>query len=426
VSIHATSDLAVLGGDPVRSAPFPDAPPVGREEADAVQRVLETGVLSRFLAAWGPDFLGGPEVQALERSWAERFGVPYAVSVNSATSALYAAIQAAGCGPGDEVIVSPYTMAASATCALVSGAVPVFADIDPATLCLDPASIRARLTPRTKAIVVVHLLGCPADMDAIMAIAREHGLVVIEDAAQAPGGTLGGRTIGTIGDVGVFSLNYHKTIHSGEGGVAVTRDARLAERLRLVRNHGEVVTGREGGPDQPDLLGFNYRMTEVEAAIAHVQLGKLDALTEPRIAHAHRLNARLAGLPGLTVPHEPAGARHVYYLYGLRYDAAVTGVPRERVVEAVRAEGIPLAQGYVKPLYLEPYYQERRGSCAFNCPRYEGDVSYGRGLCPVAERLHERELITTNLCHAGLSEADVDDVAAAFEKVFERIDALRG
>jgi dTDP-4-amino-4,6-dideoxygalactose transaminase len=115
----------------------------------------------------------------------------------------------------------------------------------------------------------------------------------------------------------------------------------------------------------------------------------------------------------------------VYYLYGLRYDAAVTGVPRERIVEAVRAEGIPLAQGYVKPLYLEPYYQERRGSCAFNCPRYEGDVSYGRGLCPIAERLHERELITTNLCHAGLAEGDVDDVAAAFEKVFERLDALR-
>ncbi len=251
--------------------------------------------------------------------------------------------------------------------------------------------------------------------------------MVIEDAAQAPGGTLGGRTIGTIGDIGVFSLNYHKTIHSGEGGVAVTRDARLAERLRLVRNHGEVVTGRAGGPDQPDILGFNYRMTEVEAAIAHVQLGRLDALTEPRIAHAHRLNARLAGLPGLTVPREPAGARHVYYLYGLRYDAAAAGVPRERVVEAVRAEGIPLAQGYVKPLYLEPLLPGAAGLVRVQLPPLRGRRELrpgplpGRGAPARARADHAPTSATP-----ASREADVDDVAAAFEKVFEHLDALRG
>jgi dTDP-4-amino-4,6-dideoxygalactose transaminase len=426
VSVGAASALAVHGGQPVRREPFPSAPSVGAEEAAAVQAVMESGVLSRFIASWGPDFLGGPEVQALEAAWVKRFDVGFAVSVNSATSALYAAVAAVRCGPGDEVIVSPYTMTASATCALVHGAVPVFADIDPATLCLDPDSVRARVTPRTRAIVVVHLLGCAADMDAIMAIANEHGLLVIEDAAQAPGATLDGRPLGTIGDIGVFSLNYHKTIHCGEGGVAVTNDPDLADRLRLVRNHGEVVVGREGAPDHPDILGFNYRMTEIEAAIARVQLGRLDALTEPRIRHAHRLTERIGRLAGLMPPIVPEGARHAWYLYGLRYDEDATGVPRERVVEAIRAEGVPVAHGYVRPLYLEPYYQRRLGACAFNCSRYAGAVSYDRGLCPVAERMYERELITTDLVHAGLGDADVDDVAAAFEKVWARLDDLRG
>lgn len=416
--------LALHGGEPIRATPFPEYRTIGEEEKRAALAVIESGVLSQFLGTWSDDFYGGPQVRGLEQAWAERFGVARAISMNSATSGLYAAVGAAGVGPGDEVIVSPYTMTASATCALVYGAVPVFADIAPDTFCLDPESVRSRITPRTKAIVVVDLFGRPADLDPLLALAREHDLIVIEDAAQAPGAIYRGRYAGTVAHMGVFSLNYHKTIHSGEGGIVVTDDDELAERLCLIRNHGEVVVKAKGTRNLINLLGFNYRMTEIEAAIAHEQLKKLDALTEPRRELAAYLNEQLAQFPELTPPATPDDIQHVYYVYPLRYDADRTGVPRERIVAALQAEGIPVGQGYVEPLYLEPVYQQRIGMCAFNCPRYAGTVRYGKGLCPVTERMHYQELITHTLCRAGLTTRDMDDIVAAFEKVLSHAKEL--
>jgi dTDP-4-amino-4,6-dideoxygalactose transaminase len=404
-----SASLAIHGGEPVRDRPFPPRPGLGEAERRAVAEVMESGVLSQFIGAWGHDFAGGPRVRSLEHAWAERFGVRYALSMNSATSALNAAVAAAAAGPGDEVIVSPYTMSASATCALVHGAVPVFADIEPETFCLDPASVRERITARTKAIVVVDLFGCAADLDAIMAIADEHGLVVIEDAAQAPGATYRGRPAGTLGHIGIFSLNHHKTIQCGEGGVAVTDDDRLAERMALARNHGEAVV-EDMGSDAVDVLGFNYRMGEIEAAIAEVQLSRLDELTDPRIAHAERLTEGLAGLEGIRPPVVPDGCRHVFYLYVVRVDPGVLGVPRARFAAALRAEGVPVTEGYVAPLYRQPVYRGRAG--------------YDDGLCPVCERMYEREVLWHPLVHAGLSDDDVEDVVAAFRKVHSRRDEL--
>ncbi|HNB40502.1 MAG TPA: DegT/DnrJ/EryC1/StrS family aminotransferase, partial [Anaerolineales bacterium] len=231
------SELALLGGMPLRPQGLPKYQTLGAEERHAVNEVLDSGVLSQFLGAWGPDFFGGPRVQKLERAWEYHFNVAHAVSVNSATSGLYAAVGAVGVGPGDEVIVSPYTMSASAVAAVVYGAIPVFADIDPDTFCISARTIAEKITPRTKAIIVVDIFGQPSDWDAIMALATKHGLLVIEDAAQAPGARYKGRWAGTLGHIGVYSLNYHKTIHSGEGGVCVTNDPKLAERMQLIRNH---------------------------------------------------------------------------------------------------------------------------------------------------------------------------------------------
>jgi dTDP-4-amino-4,6-dideoxygalactose transaminase len=419
MNVTTMPPLAIHGGEPVRRTPFPPRPTIGDAERRAVAEVLESGVLSQFIGAAGDDFHGGPRVRRLERAWSERFGVRHAVSMNSATSALYAAAAAAGVGPGDEVIVSPYTMTASATCALVHGAVPVFADIEPETFCLDPASVRERITPRTKAIVVVDIFGCPADMDAIMAIADEHGLVVIEDAAQAPGATYRGRPAGTLGHIGVFSLNYHKTIQCGEGGLAVTDDDRLAERLALARNHGEAVVG-EVGSHAVDVLGFNYRLGELEAAIAEAQLARLDALTEPRIANAKRLTEQLGDLEGVRPPAVPEHARHVFYLYVVRLDPGVLGVDRARFAEALAAEGVPVGAGYVAPLYRQPVYHSDALGCAFNCPRYDGAPRYDDGACPVVERMHEREVLFHPHLHAGMGASDIDDVAAAFRKVHAR------
>ncbi len=421
--------LAINGGQPQRSGPYPEYRTIGEEEKRAAMEVLDSGVLSRFLGTWSEDFYGGPRVRTLEQNWAEYFGVAHAVSVNSATSGLYAAVGAAGVGPGDEVIVSPYTMSASATAPMVYGAVPVFADIDPETFCLSPHSIRSHITPHTKAIIAVDIFGYPAAWDEIMAIAGEYGLVVIEDAAQAPGAKYHGRWAGTLGHMGVFSLNYHKTIHCGEGGVVVTDDAALAERLQLIRNHGETVVKGKGVENIVNMVGFNYRMTEIEAAIANEQLKKLEGLVQPRIAAAQYLNDQLGDLPGLTLPRVPPDIRHAYYVYAIRYAATESGVPRDRLAAALKAEGIPIFPGYVEPLYLQPMYQRQigfgRDGFPFSYPGYAGRLNYRRGICPVTESMYYEELLLTNICHAGITRADLDDFVAAFHKVYENLDELK-
>lgn len=421
--------LAINGGTPVRTTPFPRYNTIGEEEKRAVMEVLDTGVLSGFLGTWSSAFYGGTRVQQLERDWEKFFGVKHAVTVNSATSGLYAAVGAAGVGPGDEVIVSPYTMTASASAAVVYGAIPVFADIDEDTFCITPDTIRERLSPYTRAIIVVDLLGHPAEMDEIMEIARERDLVVIEDAAQVPGATYHGRYAGTLAHMGVFSLNYHKTIHTGEGGVIVTDDDRFADRLALIRNHGEVVVKDKGTEDIVNTLGFNYRMTEIEAAIGIEQLKKLPSLHRPRVAAADFLSARLKDLPGLKTPVVKPGVVHGYYRYALRFDESVIGISRDRFVDALNAEGIPMVKGYTEPLYLEPMYQKRiafgRDGFPWTYPGYKGAVSYDPGICPVIERLYYRELMCTDVCHADITEADLVDVVAAFEKIFANIGELQ-
>jgi dTDP-4-amino-4,6-dideoxygalactose transaminase len=423
--------LAINGGTPVRISPLPQYVTIGDEEKRAVMEVLDSTVLSQFLGTWSPDFYGGPRVQKLEREWEQYFGVKHAVSMNSATSGLYAAVGAAGVGPGDEVIVSAYTMTASATAAIVYGAIPVFADIDPDTFCLSAETIAQRITPLTKAIIVVDLFGRPAEMGAIMELARRHGLIVIEDAAQAPGAKYHGRHAGTLADMGVFSLNYHKTIHCGEGGVVVTDSEDYAERLQLIRNHGEVVVKAKEVHNLVNMVGFNYRMTEIEAAIASEQLKKLEKLLVPRIEAAEYLTQKLQAFSGITHPVAGPGVRHGYYVYAMRYDAAETGIPRNLFAKALAAEGVPVSVGYVEPIYLEPMYQKRIAfggqGFPFTYPGYKGSVSYERGICPVVERMHYEELVVANLCHANIAPQDLDDFVSAVDKVLScRTELLQG
>lgn len=421
--------LAINGGEPVRKTPFPEYITIGNEEKHAVMEVLDSTVLSKYLGTWSPDFYGGPKVRQLEQNWAQYFRIKHAVSVNSATSGLYAAIGAAGVSPGDEVIVSPYTMTASATAALVYGAIPVFADIDPQIFCLSPESIKKCITPYTKAIIVVDIFGHPADMDEIMDIARDHDIVVIEDAAQAPGAKYKGRNAGTLADMGVYSLNYHKTIHCGEGGVVVTDNDDFAERLQLIRNHAEVVVKDKGVKNLINMIGFNYRITEIEAAIAIEQLKKLEKLLLPRIESANYLTKNLSEFPCIVPPHVRSGVHHGYYTYPLIYHAEEVGIPRERFVSALNAEGIPMANGYVEPLYLEPCYQQQiafgKDGFPFTYPGYKGKVNYQRGICPVTERMYNTELMLTNICHANVTNSDLDDLISAFEKIMGNIQELK-
>ncbi len=305
--------LAINGGIKVRDKPFPDYKTIGKEEQKVVQKVLESGILSKFLGCWHENFYGGPQVRELEKEWSEYYDVKHSIAVNSATSGLYCAVGASGAGPGDEIIVSPYTMTASATAALIYNAIPVFADIEEEYFCLDPKSIEERITERTKAIIVVDLFGQPYDADSINNIAKKNNLLVIEDAAQAPGVKYKGKFAGTLGDIGIYSLNYHKHIHTGEGCLIVTDDDELAERMRLIRNHAEVVVDPKGYTNLTNMVGYNYRMTEIEAAIAREQLKKVNGLLNEIQKNVAYLTNKLSQIPCLSVPTTREGCVHAYY-----------------------------------------------------------------------------------------------------------------
>ena len=435
---ESSQQLAIRGGTPVREKPFPAHITIGEEEKAAVSRVLGSGVLSGYLGCWHEQFYGGVEVRALEEEWAAYFGARHAIAVNSCTSGLYAAVGATGIEPGEEVIVTPYSMSASATAPLVYQGIPVFADIEEDCFCLDPASVEACITPRTRAILVVDLFGLPYDAAAINALAEKHGLTVIEDVAQAPGAKWNDRFAGTLADVGVFSLNYHKHIHCGEGGVVVTDDDELAGKIRLIRNHAEAVVEGHGFESLVNMVGFNYRMTEIEASIARCQLEKLEGLLESRIANCRYLEERLAVIPALRPPKVRSSCTHVYYQHVYRFDEVEAGVSRNRYIEAVKSElpcfdkreneGVKLNVGYVKPLYLQPLFQQQIAFGSEGRPFSDPNVAevpdYEEGRCPVAERLYARELVLHEFMLPCMTRDDLDDVVRAFEKVWSLRDSL--
>ncbi len=415
------SQLALLGGKPIRTKAYPVHTTTGEEEKRAVLAVLERAILSEFEGTNNQYFLGGEQVKALEAEWAAKFGVRYAVSFNSATSALFAAVGACEVGPGDEVVITPFTMSATATAILAFNGIPVFSDVELDHYNLDPAVLEERITPRTRAIFVTHIFGHPAAMGPIMDLAEKYGLRVIEDAAQSPGALYRGKLSGTIGDIGVYSLNCNKVIQCGEGGIAVTDDDDLAQRLRLIRNHGEAVIAA-GMPVRSlvNIIGGNYRMTEIEAAIAREQLRKLDDLTQKRLDLVSFLSGKLRGIPGLELPGVRDDSTHVYYRYALKIDREVIPIRAALLVKALNAEGLDFYVSYMKPLYLQPLYQRQIGygdkGCPFSCPFYRGKVNYEHGICPRAEDL-ENMVISTEIVRPPQTFADMEEIARGLEKV---------
>jgi dTDP-4-amino-4,6-dideoxygalactose transaminase len=418
------SDLAILGGKPVITEPPARYRSMGEREAEAVAQVMASDCLSGFYGSPGDEYWGGPKIQEFEAAWRKRYGVAHAISVNSATSGLFAAMGAIGLSPGDEVIVPPWTMSATAMAPMVYGGIPIFADIEDKTFGLDPDAVRAAISKRTRAILAVNLFGHPARLEELRALANEHGLYLVEDNAQAPLGEASGRPAGTIGHIGVFSLNFHKHIHTGEGGVCVTDDEQLAKRLAMIRNHGENVTEWLEMDDLTNMIGFNYRMSELSAAIGLVQLGDIDTHVQPRERFANRLSDSVRNLKGLRPPAIREGCRHNYYCWCAKYDAGATGVDRDLFRDALIAEGVPCFTGYVAPLYRLPAFQKRIALGRDGFPFTLGAPDYTKLRCPVTERLHESEALLIEVCSFQTDDTLADRMAEAVRKVHAHAEEL--
>lgn len=420
--------LALFGGSPVRATPYPQHTTILDDaEERGVIAVLRGGHLSGFSGRAGDRFLGGPKVRELEDRFCDKFGVNYAVAFNSATSALHGAVMAAGVQAGDEVITSPFTMSATPSAILMHNAIPVFADVEDRTFGLDPVSVESRITKRTRAILTVNLFGHPSRLTALAAIAAAHDIPLIEDNSQSPGAQCGRGLAGTFGKIGVQSLNYHKAIQTGEGGMALTDDPDVALRLQLIRNHGEAVVGDIGRHDEPSQLGWNYRLTEIQAAIGIPQLAKLDRFNQIRQKLAASLTAGLKEFDFLSPPVIEPTCKHVYYLYPIRFNEQKAAIPRASFAKALRAEGIAIAEGYSKPLYLLPMYQKRRAYGKNGFPftlNTDAAPDYSPGLCPVAERLYGHEILTTDICKYPNSEREVEEFVTAVQKVIRNRDKL--
>jgi perosamine synthetase len=420
--------LALHGGPKVILENFKRYNSIGIEEVNAAKKVVESGVLSKFLGCWDPDFFGGQKVREFERLCEQYFDVKHAISVNSWTSGLICAVGAIGIEPGDEVIVTPWTMCASATAILHWNAIPVFADIDPSTFNLDPKSVEKNITEHTRAIMAVDIFGMSCDIAALRAIADKYNLWLITDSAQSPGVLNENKYTGTLSDVGGFSLNYHKHIHTGEGGVLVTNDDKLCEKLQLIRNHGEAVVEGKGVSDLTNMVGYNFRMGEIEAAIGIEQLKKLETLVSSRQMAAKSLTEGLNGLKGLKLPTISAGNTHAYYVYPFVLNLEEIGISRSKIIQALEAEGVDgLMAGYAN-IHLLPMYQKKiaYGSKGFpwNSDICKRDVSYLKGICPVAEKLHDKTFFGLEMCLHELNEDNVKSIIYAFKKVWSQLEAI--
>ena len=372
--------LAIDGGIPVRDAPWPSWPMWDEREENALLEVLRSG-------AWNDR--GSGKVAEFERKFAAYQHANHGICVSSGTSSLELSLLALGVGPGDEVITSSYTFTASAAAILQTGAASVLADVEPGTLNLDPADVERRITPRTKAIMPVHIGGQPADMDGILAVAKRHGLPVVEDACQAWGAAWSGKRVGALGDSGGFSFQASKNINAGEGGFVVTNDADLYERVWAMHNAGRSPVGSRY---EPPFTGYNYRMTEFQAAVLLAQLERLPEHTARREANAACLDEMLDEIAGITPRQRPPQVTtSALHLYMFNYRAeAFGGLPRAGFLKALQAEGIPCSPGY-QPLYRAIGYRrllaERHGLLK-PWQEPEGELPT-QEPCPACERASE-------------------------------------
>jgi dTDP-4-amino-4,6-dideoxygalactose transaminase len=423
----STTQLAIDGGAPVlQRSDYRNWPVFTDDDRRLVNEVLDSGIVAGGTA---------PQVAALEKEWAEYIGTQQALTTCSGTAALHMALAAVGVGPGDEVIVPAFTFLASASCALHQNAIPIFVDIDPRTYCMDPAKIEAAITERTKALIPVHIQGCPADLDPMLAIAKKYNLAVIEDACQAHGATYKGKKVGGLGDIGCFSLNNFKNLSGGEGGLFNTNSEFYLNKGILIRCFGdEVDEVSHRRVYNASILGYMYRNQELPAAHARAQLLHLDENNAVRIANANYLTQELAKIPGIIPPYCPEDCTHVYFMYNVRFDPKAAGVDCETrrfriaIEKALYKEGVLVGQWQTMPVPQQDLFQSMLG---YGGTRHPWAINEAKGVTynydtaqfPVAVGLCDSYTVVHGV-HAPNGRELMDRILEAFHKVFANLDVV--
>jgi len=403
----ADGPLAVLGGKPLRTKPFPGWPVVKQDDADGWRKVLDEGRWCR---------LDGNHANAFEAAYAKLTGTKHCLATANGTSALVTSLSALGVGPGDEVIVPPYTFVATINVVLLNYALPVFVDTDRATMQIDARKIEAAITPRTRCVIPVHLGGNAADLDAILAIGKKHSIAVLEDACQAHLGQWRGRKLGAWGAAGCFSFQASKNLNSGEGGAIISDDADFIERCFAFHNNGR---GRRSTGFRYTGGGANLRMTEFQAALLLQQMTRVEEQSRTRDENAKYLTPQLSEIEGIEPAKQYDGCtRNAYHLYMFRYDtAAFGGASRDQFMKALRAEGVPCSGGY-SPLNKEAFLKQVIGSPAYRrlYPAERLASYWSSNQCPENDRLCSEAVWLTQNMLLG-SRSDMDEIAAAVRKI---------
>lgn len=406
------SKLALHGGEKVKNTPFGTGKRFGKEELKHLEEALEQNTLFYWY---------GNKVKELTKKFADMYGAKYCVATTSGTASIHVALGTVGVTAGDEVITAPITDMGTLIGILYQNAIPVFADLDPYTYNMDPKSIEAKITPKTKAILVVHLAGNAADMDPIMEIARKHNIKVIEDCAQSYMCYYKGRLAGTIGDVGCFSLNDFKHISTGDGGMVLLNDEELYHRaLRFADKNYDRLSKDPAAMRKIEYLAPNYRMTELQGAVGLAQLDKVQAICEKRNEYGDFLSEAIKDLPGIYPPKVPEDNKCSYWFYMFRIDEKEAGVTRDEFCRALNAEGIPCQAGYIPTCVYEYDLLVNKSvfpgsDLPFSINHDKDEITYGKGMCPTAE-----EILNTAI-KMGISEfytqKDMNDIATAIKKV---------
>lgn len=407
------SELAVNGGQPVRTAALPSVNDVsgrgfGDEELANLTEVIHSGKLFRY---------GGKFVDKFEQEFAAMLNMKHAVAITSGTAAIHTALGALNSDVAREMITTPITDMGTVAPIMMQNCIPIFADLELDYFDMSPESIESRITDKTQAIVVVHLFGQPADMDAILALGKKYGVAVIEDCCQSYLSRYKGKLVGTMGDIGCFSLQQSKHMASGDGGIIVTNDDELARRARLFADKG---WPRGGGVREYGFLGVNYRMNELTGAVASAQVGKVEGVVTRRRAIAQAISERLAAVPGVVVPKVREGCEHSWWQYPLMIDEDILSISPQEFAKAVSAEGVSVGHGYIgQPIYMCQILQDKatygQSQCPFSCPHYGKELTYKSEDCPNTLEILRRLMIVS--CNEFFTEMDVDDIANAITKV---------